>query len=280
MARPNELNGPRAIAAGLALAMAALVAAPAAAQQPAEARQVELFKAMSDGDIEVKFIAQSDRAASVLITNKTKQPLTIQLPDVFAGVPADVAAQNLAQPGVGGVGLGGGGQNINNSNQGLGGGFGGGFGGGLGGLGGGGLGGFGGGGGGLFNVAPEKVGRIEVNCVCLDHGKNDPKPTMDYVLIPVDKYVDKPEVVELLRAYRTGQLNHAAAQAAAWHMNNGLSWEQLAVEAVSHIGRPDTPYFSPIELQAGARFALAARQQAELVKRQVEAESRATSLAQ
>ncbi len=270
-------NWTRAMVAGLALAMASIVAVRARAQQPPAAREVELFKAMDDGDIDVKFIAKSDRAASVLITNKTKQPLSIKLPDVFAGVPAQVAAQvNVAQP----VGGGGGRNNNNNNNvsQGLGGGFGGGLGGGLGGLGGG-LGGIGGLGGGLFNVAPEKVGRIEVNCVCLDHGKTNPKSTMDYVLVPVDTYVEKPEVVELLRAYRTGQLNHQAAQAAAWHLNNDLSWEQLATEAISHVGRPDTPYFSLLELQAGMRFALAAQQQAELVKRQQELASREGSLA-
>ncbi|MCO6454085.1 MAG: hypothetical protein J5I93_02115, partial [Pirellulaceae bacterium] len=105
-----------------------------------EARHVGLFEAIEAGDIDVKLIPQSSKGGNVVIENKTKQPLTIQLPEAFAGVP--VLAQiggiggGLGGGGLGGGGLGGGG------GQGLGGGFGGGGGRGGGGGGGGG-GGFG-----------------------------------------------------------------------------------------------------------------------------------------
>ena len=60
-----------------------------------------------------------------------------------------------------------------------------GMGGGMGGMGGGGMmGGMGGGGmgmgGGMFNVAPEKVGKFKVPTVCLEHGKHDPTPRVTY----------------------------------------------------------------------------------------------------
>ena len=48
--------------------------------------------------VDVKFIAKSDHAARMIITNKTKQPLNLQMPEAFAGVPV------LAQFGGGGGG--------------------------------------------------------------------------------------------------------------------------------------------------------------------------------
>jgi hypothetical protein len=41
------------------------------------------------------------------------------------------------------------------------------------------------------------------------------------------------------------------AQAAAWHIANGLTWQQLAAEKIDHAGGdPDEPFFTPAELQA------------------------------
>src|SRR5258708_6025169 len=60
-------------------------------------QKVELFSAMEKGEIDVKLILKDSRGGNVLITNKTKKPLTIQLPVAFAGVPV------LAQRGRGGA---------------------------------------------------------------------------------------------------------------------------------------------------------------------------------
>ena len=46
-----------------------------------------MFAAMKNGDIEVKLIPKNDRESLVKLTNKTKRPLTVRLPDAFAGVP-------------------------------------------------------------------------------------------------------------------------------------------------------------------------------------------------
>jgi len=69
------------------------------------AKSVELFAAIKAGDIAVKLIPKDAKEANLLIENKAKQPLTIKLPEAFAGVPV------LAQigGGFGGGGLGGGG---------------------------------------------------------------------------------------------------------------------------------------------------------------------------
>jgi len=159
---------------------------------------VGLFEGMETGDLKVRYIPGNATKGKVLIENKTDKPITIQLPATFAGVPADF------QFGGGGFGGGGGGQ------------------------GGGGFGGGGGGGGGLFNVDPEKVRRIEVTTVCLEHGKSDPTPKMDYIIVPLNKVTKNTQLIELCRMVGTGEIPQNAGQAATWHLTDGLSWQQLA----------------------------------------------------
>ena len=45
-------------------------------------------------------------------------------------------------------------------------------------------------GGGFFDVAPDRVGKIKVITVCLEHGKDDPNPRVPYELRPVDAFTD------------------------------------------------------------------------------------------
>ena len=190
------------------------------ARRPARdknAREVGLFEAMDDGDIEVTFIPKDATQANVIIKNKTDKPLSIKLPEAFAGVPV------LAQFGGGGGGFGGGGGGLGGG----GGGLGGGGGGGGQGLGGGG-GGFGGGGGGFFNVAPEKVGKIKLPCVCLEHGKPDPTPRMKYKIVPISTLTKDPKVIEVCKMLGYREIPQNSAQAAAWNLANGMSWQELA----------------------------------------------------
>ena len=225
----------------LGLSVACYGAAPD--KDKPEAEKVDLFAAMEAGDIEVKLICKDSTTGNVLITNKTKKPLAIRLPDAFAGVP--VAAQfgcpgapGGGCPGGGGGGFGGGG----GGGQGLGGG-GGGFGGG--GLGGGGGFGGGGGGGGFFNVAPEKVGKIKVTTVCLEHGKDDPNPRIPYELKPLESVVENPKVIELVKMVSRGEIDQHSAQAAAWHLANGMSWQELAQKVGrKHLNGATEPYFT------------------------------------
>lgn len=200
-------------------------------------RTVELFQGIETGEIEVRFIAKNDRAANVFIANKTKEPLTIELPAAFAGVPV------LAQVGGGGGGFGGGGSSSSSGGSQS--------------LGGGGGGGFGGGGGGFFNVAPEKVGLLQIDCLCLDHGKPDPTPHIPYEIRPIESVVQQQSVIELIKAFGTGRLSHSAAQAAVWHLNNGVTWEELARKRGPrrYALRPKPPYFSPAELRLAFQLA-------------------------
>jgi hypothetical protein len=220
------------------------------ADQPAATgAPVEFFQAIDEKLVDVKFIAKSSHEARILIKNNTKQPVNLQMPEAFAGVPI------LAQFG-GGGGRGGGGFGGGNRGGGGGGGQQGVGGGGLGGGGGGGLGG-GGGGGGFFSVPPEETAKINVPVVCLDHGLRDPNGAAAYKIVPVEDYIgDRPAMIELLKAFGQGELNHAAAQAATWHLNSGLTWDELRTKLTgTRRSLSRAPYFSIAELRAGMAYA-------------------------
>ncbi len=123
-------------------------------------------------------------------------------------------------------------------------------------------GGMGGMGGGMFSVPPEGVGKLDVPTVCLDHGKREPRAAVPYEIKPIDSYTTKPGVRELCQMLGNGQISRRAAQAAAWHLNNDMTWEQLAAKRIHHAGGMSQPYFSPAEIQAAMRAAAAAERAA------------------
>lgn len=226
----------------------------------------EFFEAVDNGQLNAKLIVMNDHAARLILTNNTQQPLNLKLPEAFAGVP--VAAQF---GGAGGGARGGGGRagGGGNTRTGTGGGGqqqsvgGGGGGGGLGG-GGGGLGGGGGGGGGFFSIPPEKSEKVDFPVLCLNHGLREPSSSTAYKIVPADSFLDRPAVVELLKAFGRGELKHNAAQAAAWNLNNDLSWNQLAAKLQGtrrSFRRP--PYFTADEIRAGMAYANEASRLAE-----------------
>ncbi len=210
-------------------------------------KSVEMFQAIEQGQIDVKVIPKDSSECNVLIENKTDQPLNVQLPAAFGGVP--VLAQFGGGAGGMGGGLGGGGGSSTQS-----------FGGGMGGMGGGGM---MGGGGGFFNVAPEKVGQFKVPTVCLEHGKKEPRAAIPYEIRPIEQVTDKPAVHALCAMLGTGQVNQRAAQVAAWNLNCNMSWQELAAKRLRFANGTSRPYFLPTELRAGVQLAAMAVQKAE-----------------
>jgi hypothetical protein len=210
-----------------------------AKEEVAKPRTVEMFKAIDDKEIEVKFIPKNSKGATVLVKNLTDKPLSVKMPEAFASVPV------LAQAGFGG-GVGGGGGGVQAG--------GGGFGGGGMGMGGGGM-----GGGGFFNVAPEKVGKIKVATVCLEHGKRDPRPRTPIKLIPLEEWTDRPAVVELCKMLGRGAIDQRSAQAAAWHLQNDMSWQELASKEIKHVTGAREPYFHRAEIMRAMQIAQAAK---------------------
>jgi hypothetical protein len=90
-----------------------------------------------------------------------------------------------------------------------------------------------------------------MNSVCLEHGKTNPNSRMTYRLVRPSDVSDKPELPELLKLIGSNKIERGAAQAAAWHIASGMTWEQIAAEKWDHVGQPDSPYFTPDQIMAG-----------------------------
>ena len=203
---------------------------------------VDLFDGIESGELAVKVVMRDEFRGTVLVENTADRPLTVQVPDSVVAVQVQ---NQFGGGGLGGGGLGGGGGGgLGGGGMGGGGGAqagGGGLGGGGGGLGGGGLGGgqggggFGGGGG-AFSVPPEQVGAMTLTSVCLEHGKTNPSPRMTYELRRTEDVVQDPVLRELLILVGDGRIDRKVAQAAAWHLTDGMGWNELAAEGYDPLG--------------------------------------------
>ena len=207
----------------------------------------DILDAEKEGLVEIKYIPNDSRSAQIVVNNKTNQPLTLRLPAAFVGRPI-LAQFGGGQGGGQGGGMGGGMGGGGGQTAGGGGMGGGGMGGG--GMGGGGMGG-GGMGGGMFSVPPEKTKVVKVATVCLEYGKREPSPRIPYQLAALETFSEDPALALLLEAFGRGEIPLKVAQAAAWNISSGLSWQQLAAEIIDHAGGvPDQQYFHKAELFA------------------------------
>lgn len=216
-----------------------------------DAPKVGMFEGIEQNLINVRMVATDSLGGSLFVENLTGEALSVELPPALVGVqvlPQFGGGFGGQGGGLGGQGGGFGGQGgQGGQNQSVGGG---GQGGGLGGQQGGGLGGGqGGGGGGFFSVPPEMIARVPYQSVCLEHGKAEPRPSITYKVIRPEEYSSDPALGELLKMVAAGRVEKQAAQAAAWHISSGMSWQQLASKAYNHINAPDSPYFQPQTLQ-------------------------------
>jgi hypothetical protein len=172
----------------------------------------------------------------------------LRLPTAFASVPVlgqmggmgGMGGGMMGGGGMGGGGMGGGGQ--------AGGGGMGGMGGGM--MGGGGMGGGGMMGGGFMRVPPQRMKKFAVDTVCLEHGKPDPNPKMAYKIVPLEQFTDNPRIRVICEQLGYRRVPQNTAQAAAWHVMDDLSWQELAVKnrvESKYLG--NIRWFSPIELK-------------------------------
>ena len=98
---------------------------------------------------------------------------------------------------------------------------------------------------------PGKTRVFRFSTVCLEHGKAEPSARMPYRMIALDTWSDEPRLAFVMECLASGVITQKVAQAAAWHIANGLSWERLAAETIDHIGGvPDEPFFTAAELAA------------------------------
>ena len=235
-------------------------------QTPVEGfESVDMFAAMETGDVEVIIKARSAIDSNILVKNNTDRPLSVQMPTTFAAVPVlrqfGGGGFGGGGGGLGGGGLGGGLGGQQGGGQGIGGGFGGGGGGG--GFGGGGGRGGGGLGGGAFNIPPGKVGKVAVKTVCLEHGKNDPKSHIDYKIAPLAKLNDDPKIAEMMGMLANDEIAQPVAQAAAWHVTDDKSWQELSImNRVESMNGYFERFFSRNQLQFAQQVVTVAEQRA------------------
>ncbi len=237
------------------------VAAESASATSASASGVpDLFEAEAQQLVSLRYIPNNAKSAQIIVTNRTRRPLTLRLPDAFAGIPV------LAQMG----GMGGGGPQTTAGGAG-------GLGGqGINGMGGGGMGMGGGGGGGAFSIPPERSRTFRVPTVCVEYGKHEPSSRMPYKLTKAETFSSDPKLAYVLESLGRGELSQKVAQAAAWHISDGLTWEKLAAEKIDHAGGiPDEPYFSQAELVMAYRLVAVATEEAR--RRQPSGQSEASA---
>ncbi|HEY2415510.1 MAG TPA: hypothetical protein VGI40_24925 [Pirellulaceae bacterium] len=233
---------------------AGYAAGPTASVAAGEA--VDLFAAKNAGQISVRLIPQDEKSGQVLITNNTAAPLTIKLPEAFAGVP--ILAQRRGGGGGFGVGAGLGAGGGSGGTQGVAGGFGAAGGGNAGAI----RGGMNGGAP-FFNIGPERVVKVKFVSVCLEHGKPEPNSRIPYDLVPIDSFTNDPAVIQLAQMLGRVEIEQSAAQAAAWHLANGLTWQQLTNRiGVRHINGTIEPFFTLQTLQKAEQIVHEAKRRA------------------
>lgn len=223
-----------------ALALAAGRRARRPLKPDASYETIELFEGMQDGRLEVKVSPRDASEFRVLVKNTTDQPVNLDFPAAVGAVHV-LAQFGGGGAGGGGAGGGGGGQAAGGGAGGGGGGFG------------------GGGGGGGYAIAPERFAELKLNTVCLEHGKPDPRPAMHYELRKIEEVTDNVALQELVIAFGSGKItSRSAAQAAAWHLADGMTWQELAALKNRRIRRADEPHFRTTELrQAQSLVAIA-----------------------
>src|SRR5881394_3366692 len=87
----------------IAIPVVVWAASPATtSKEEVPAKTVDLFAAMESGEVEAVLFFKDSTEGMMTVKNNTGKPLTIKLPDAFAGVP--ILAQRRGGGGAGGVG--------------------------------------------------------------------------------------------------------------------------------------------------------------------------------
>lgn len=219
-----------------------------------DAEQVELFAALETGRVSARMMPRNAEGGALFLENHTDRPLTVVLPEAVVGVQVLPQFGNLfpnappaGQPTAGGPGAG--------PNQPIGTGFP--------------PGGTGPGGGpnlngnlpfngppgqNFFSLPPERIVRVPYHSVCLRHGAVEPKQGNIYRLVRVEEFSADPRLPELPRLVGAHSDSQAALQAAAWHIANGMSWEELEAKRFLRAAAPDPPYFRGEDLLAARQI--------------------------
>lgn len=224
-----------------------------------DAPVVELFDGIDNDQFDARLVAQNAHDGKIFITNKTDKALTVAVPKGLVGVQvlAQFNGNQMNQFGLGNgpnIGLNNGMQGQNGAAQSVGGNAGiigqngqngaqngnNGFNPGMNAFPGAGI---------LFSIPPEKTVQLAFNSVCLNYGRREPHAGMKYKLAKAESVTTDPVLLQLLEDY-SPRTARDAQQAAAWHLANGLSWEQIAQLMDEKIPGNPTPLFNAQQIQS------------------------------
>ncbi|MBA4016188.1 MAG: hypothetical protein C0483_03265 [Pirellula sp.] len=229
-----------------------------------DAGTVGLYAALETGMVDAKVIARDAYHLRVFLRNAGKEAVRLQLPTVIAARPVALAAaqdpakQHLAQqnffnpganPGGGTFGQNSQGgaktqavsgpttfgitANSANNQQGQ---------------------------NNVFAIPPESTREFRVATVCVEHGKPNPRSIVKYELVKPEKVGVGPELADALVSYGRGESDREAMQAAAWHLANGKTWDELRKMSRMTAVNAQTPIFTSQELAAARRLVEASQQ--------------------
>jgi len=105
--------------------------------------------------------------------------------------------------------------------------------------------------------------KFKVTTVCLQHGKPEPNSRVPYEIVPLSEFTNKKDVHEMCKMLGKNEIDQNTAQAVAWHLMDGLSWNTLASKPrVKHLNGTMELWFQPEELARAAQVVAEAQRRA------------------
>ena len=103
----------------------------------------------------------------------------------------------------------------------------------------------------------------------MEHGKKDPTARVKYELKPIESFAKNDTSAEVLKMMAEGEIHRDVAQACAWHLEDGLSWRELASKnkVVSSFGGYSEKYFSLQQIAFAQQVCVEAKRRAEELKK-------------
>jgi len=114
---------------------------------------------------------------------------------------------------------------------------------------------------GFAAVPAGKTIQFQLRTVCLNYGQPEPGPALPYHLTSVERFTSDPVLAELLECYGP-RIDQQVMQAAAWHVANGLTWEQVAQLPNRRLVGTSAKLFAPREVQAARTWLQSIEQRA------------------
>ncbi len=232
--------------AGTAILFSCVLPVRGQSPQAASVAEVELFDAVRDGRLAVRVVPTSYFMVTMTVQNRTRQPLKVKTPEVFAAVATQrlrawqtASRRGRSQDDYAPQYDPGGTQSLGGSFY------------------------YGDASPGAqsesqpkrkpveFSLLPGGRVAVKIPTFCMEFGLPDPNPRIAYTLVPLDVVTRNPAIKKVLMEFGQGKHHQAVAQLAMWHVANGTPWEKLAqVQWPGNFGR-----VTPMQLRAARLLA-------------------------